>query len=747
MTSELRTTLSQLYVVNGQRQSHAPGVLAVEKTPRSAARGRGQDRLYILAELHGETYDKDDLLRQMVEITAQAYYDTPGSVTGGLREGLNAASSILFHRNADTPYEGHLLGGIVCAVLRGNECLVGQIGPAVAHVAHGGKMERYPASSPWLDKVAGGEEASASALGLSRFVEGNFFRCEVEAGDVVILTGVELARRASVAAVGAAVIQQPVDVALGGLAKLGGEARFSALLIGIDAVAVAPQPAKAKGPEVKPPARDVDWADEPEYEEPEVISRPQRKAAAERGPSPKSESPLAKFWRSIDLPRLLGSLGKALAALLALLWSSLSTLWWNILPGDRGKQPPSRRPAKAEGKGEAAPGSNRRKILLGVAITIPLLILLVVGVTYLQKGQAREQQFNDLVQKARTNYQQATSSGDESAAISLLKEALELLDKAEEIKPGESETALLRREIEDRSDKVNKVHRLVWFAELHTYGDEGTALGRVLLSGVDVYVLDRGLGRIYHHQLNEAGDGLRPDEGNPAVVTQGQEIEGKAISRLIDMTWVQAGGGRQTSDLLALAEGPALLEYNPTWGITPLPIGGTESWKTPLRTGSYFGNFYVLDPGAGQIFRYLPTSTGYGDSPQGYLPEPNPLPPDAVVDMAIDGHIYLLFADGTIRKFLGGEPVSFEIGGLSEPLKKPVAIYTAPDEQGRYIYIADAGAERIVQIDKDGQLVQQFKSSNGKQFADLRGLYVDEIGGKLYFTGGNRLYLTSLPTN
>jgi hypothetical protein len=759
--SDLKTTLGQLHIVSGQRQEQAPGLLAVER-PRQSTREHRQDRLYILAEIQGEPYDKDDLLQQMSEAASQTYYNAAGSITSGLQEGLNAAGAILFQRNLDNPYEGRLVGGMVCAVLRGNDCFIGQTGPAVSYVAQRGEMTRYPASSPWLDVLASGEDESPAALGLSRHAEVNLFRCEVADGDAIVLAGGELARRASGAAISAAVIRQPLTAALDGLAKLGGGADFSALVVEITAAGALPERAKpgeapkkeaipaatARREEPKKEAIPAVTArrEEPRYEEPGVIVRPQRKAAARPGALSRILALFGGFWRAANLPRLLGNMGKALLALLALLWHGLSTLVRRILPGDWEKRP-ARRQAEAGGRREKDTAAIRRKLLLGVAIGIPLLILLIVGGVYLQKGRAREQKFGELVQGARARYEQAATTGDTTTARSLLKEALNLLGQAEEIRADEAGTAVLRREIEDKADEIDKVRRLVWFAELQTYQDAGSQLGRVLVTGVDIYVLDSGLGRVYHHVLNEAGNGLRPNEANPTLVSRGQQVEGATVNGVIDMTWVQAGGGRQTSDLLILGEGGILLEYNPTWGITTLPIASADLWQTPVRVGSYFGNFYVLDPGVGQIFRYLPTTDGYSNPPQDYLSKPNPVSPGDIVDMAIDGHIYLLFADGTVRRLLSGEPVSFELSGLDEPLQTPVAIYTAPDEEARFIYIADAGARRVVQIDKDGRLIRQFKAAGGEQFADLRGLYVDEIGGRLYFTSGNKLYLANLPAN
>ena len=117
------------------------------------------------------------------------------------------------------------------------------------------------------------------------------------------------------------------------------------------------------------------------------------------------------------------------------------------------------------------------------------------------------------------------------------------------------------------------------------------------------------------------------------------------------------------------------------------------------------------------------------------------------VDMAIDGAIYVLHQDGRIQKFVGGQPEEFQITGLDEPLKNPTAIYTSLDEEVQYLYIADAGNKRIVQLSKDGQFIRQLKPrvEDGIVFDNLQSLYVDEIGEKMYVLSGNSLYAPNLP--
>jgi hypothetical protein len=60
------------------------------------------------------------------------------------------------------------------------------------------------------------------------------------------------------------------------------------------------------------------------------------------------------------------------------------------------------------------------------------------------------------------------------------------------------------------------------------------------------------------------------------------------------------------------------------------------------------------------------------------------------------------------------------------------------------VYVADAGASRIVQLNTDGALVRQIRTT-GDAFDALEDLSVDERNGRLYVTSGGKLYAVRLP--
>lgn len=405
----------------------------------------------------------------------------------------------------------------------------------------------------------------------------------------------------------------------------------------------------------------------------------------------------------------------------------------------------SEHPRQAGMKAQPQSSNIPWKLLRNVAIAIPILVALVVGITYIQQGRMQEAEYQELITSAQSRIEQAKElKGTE--ALGLMAEAENALIQAEQIKQNQPAITEMRQQIAAEADRVSNVQRLDVIPQLRQYTDEGTNTSKIVLQGVELYVLDKGNDRVYHHRLNSENEGLLPDDQSVLIAARGQSIDNIQVEELLDMTWMPTGGSRQTSDLVIL-NSSGLLEYNPNWGITTAVVAAREALKLPVAVDSYFGNFYVLDPQANALLRFLPTVDGYSAQPQNYFTTNQPVDLTNAVDMAIDGAIYILYKDGRIAKFLGGQPADFNLTGLDQPLSNPVSIFTKPDEEVQHIYVADAGNQRIVQLNKDGSFVRQLKPGVGipVNFANLQEIYVDEIGGRMYILDNNNLYMATLP--
>lgn len=484
-----------------------------------------------------------------------------------------------------------------------------------------------------------------------------------------------------------------------------------------------------------PPAAEDD---RPEMEAhsvaPEVTYRPAMPNDNQTGTS---SSPVQKIAKGI----MMGVL-----TIIALLAKAVKGIFGIFVPGGDSDHRPRQAGAQAQHQARSA---STLKLLRNIAIIIPVLVILVVTISYLQKGRIREAEYNEFVTTAQQKFEQAQAV-DTTAALGLMTEAETLLVQAEEIKQEQPEIAELRQQMAAHTDKIGNVQRLYLMPQLRQYSDAGTNTQRVIIQGLDVYVMDAGNDRIFHHQLDDLGEALQPDDEASVIITaRGQTIKDIDVGDLLDITWMPTGGNRQTSDLVIL-NSTGLLEYNPNWGITTSALAAGETLVLPAAVDSFFGNFYVLDPQASKLLRYLPTNDGYSAAPESYFAAETNVDLTNAVDLAIDGAVYMLHKDGRLTKYLSGLPVEeFSVTGLDIPFKNPVSIFTAPDEEVQHLYVADAGNQRVVQLNKDGSFVRQFKPPVGEavSFANLQDIYVDEIGGRMYILDSNNLYLTTIPAS
>jgi hypothetical protein len=143
-----------------------------------------------------------------------------------------------------------------------------------------------------------------------------------------------------------------------------------------------------------------------------------------------------------------------------------------------------------------------------------------------------------------------------------------------------------------------------------------------------------------------------------------------------------------------------------------------------------------------QIWRYKPEGDTYPHQPEPYFATPPSRGLREVLDMAIDGYIYVLYGDGTVEKFLGGEPQQFEIRGVPGGLGQVTGFAVDPNGSG-IVYVADPGNRRIVELGPDGQFGAQLRA--GDAFGALEALAVDEADGQLYVLEGGRLHVAALP--
>ncbi len=771
MTDEITTVIGQLNIVDGKWQNEALNQVAVREPKSADSLGAGKGDLFVLTEVLGSVADLNILEQKLAETIRDSYYLARGSITASLRRALQTANEQLYQRNYQYPVEERVVGGAVILVMSQENVFAAQVGPAALFTVSNNHVQRYPAKTIWLDEANSAQtDQDDPVLGVSPLVEPALHHLEVSPQDTLILADSNLVNQIPPDKIANAVLNHNVKTAIKNLGKTAKNQDCSALVLTV----VGESPSsfttlKNSTSEQLSKFLPSKESPLPPTDEPFTAtsistsvtsSNPLQKLiamvgglkpadkATETKPEPKEAKLLGQQTKepsataqpgANSISKILQNLGMGLVMSMAFLATGLRTIFSAVLPGSGQRQAGS----------QATQSSDNPipwKPMLAIAIAIPLIVGIFMTISYLQNNRLQETTYTNLVAGARTKFEQVKTITDTNKAMGLMAEAEKSLLEAEKIKASQPEIAELRLQMASETDKIGKVQRFYYLPQLRQYTDNGTILKSILVQGVDVYVMDTGTNRIFHHRLNDLGEGLLKDNETVLLVQQGQVVNDIKVSNLIGMVWMPSGGNRQTSDLLILGS-TGLLEYNPNWGITTAPLANNNLLVKPVAIDSFFGNFYLLDPPANKLLRYVPTSEGYGAPPESYFPADQPIDLSQAADFAIDGAIYIIFRDGRINKFASGRPVNFILTGLDKPLKNPTAIFSAPDEIVQYLYIADAGNQRIVQLNKDGSFVRQFKprADESVSFANLQDIFVDEIGGRIYVLDSNNLYMGNIP--
>jgi DNA-binding beta-propeller fold protein YncE len=300
-------------------------------------------------------------------------------------------------------------------------------------------------------------------------------------------------------------------------------------------------------------------------------------------------------------------------------------------------------------------------------------------------------------------------------------------------------------------DGLNKATTFFYYPLLYDFAEAGSRPTVVAARGNEVYVLDSGLHRLYKFLLNETRDQLQPaptrmptpaPTPNPVVMRQGDERGAIVVGEMADIFWGTAGAGRTSTGLLTLTAQKQVVEYVPSRGINVLAIAAAPGWEEATLGESFNGNLYVLDAKANRILKFAPTGEDFKTPPIDYVSPGVRVDFGGATGMAVDGFVWVLLADGTIMKFDGGNPVAFDKRGIDTPLKKTVAIVAQQNSPS--LWVADAGNRRIVQFNKTGEYVRQYKPDDPRVMSDLRGFAVDETAQRFYWLNGTRLYLGTL---
>jgi hypothetical protein len=705
MAFDFEALVGHLYVVGGRSISTVPSGALVEVAPRRVARGREADTFFTLVLTSGDTPAPAAFYEQMARLGAERYFGSTGSVTSGLRDVFTTLNQDLVEHNESSrrKYEANML----CAVLRGDDLILGKVGSGMALYRHFGDTLAFPAN------FSSDEVLFGPPLGVQPIPDVKMSSYKVAHGTRLImadehLAELDLARMTT--ALGAvdigAVLTDFKDLVTTRVTLMAVE------FVPADAPSPLPVQVAESTTKVTPPKRSTQevavTGDISEFPEPNVGER------------------LGDAAEGVEIRARRGVGGLALG--LARGVGSVNKVFDRIMP----------QPAEGQRSWLATTKAT------GIAVLLPIVIVLVV--LFLWLTSAGETAFELCVEQAMNTADLARSINpdDINGVLAAWGAVLVQVNGCDELRSGDSSVGdptlvNLTREGQDIIDRLSSVERRE-AAALESFPN--ATLTQVILQGLDLYVLDDQNKLVYRVTLNNDGRGIVTNSRVPIPgMRLGAAVSEFTVGDIIDIAWSEEG-----NSLLALDNTGVLIACSPQFlqRCDAQRVQGSETWVGPVSITIWQERIYVLDPGANQVWRYEPSGGTYPNAPTEYFSGEGRPDIRAVVDFAIDanGAVYILFSQGTISKFISGElqPFGFSDFPEGQPLTSADALYLNRNPVAQNLYIVDRAHRTIYETTHAGTFMNSYRAYDENQFAALTNVIEDTSQQMIYALSGNSIF-------
>jgi hypothetical protein len=704
MPFEYEALVGQLYVVGGRSISTAPPGALVEVAPLNAARGREADTFFSLVLPSGDALAPSAFYERMAQTAAEHYFESTGSVTAGIRETIEYLNRNLLEFNESHPdktYEANLL----CAVLRGDDLILGRVGSGVVVYYHQRKCETLPAD------LANDEALFGPPLGVQKMPEVKLSRHRVANGTRMILADANLADFTGVQ-LSEAVETDDISLAIVAFKEL---ARLQLSLLAIEFV--PPEGSVPASVAVREGASTYEIAEAQRQEAAKSKGRQTDTLSAAR------RNPLGKTGEQLVERSQLGLARGASAAARGLSLSNRTIEHYFGSPSESKRRFPI-------------------PLATGLVILLPVLVVSVVVALWISSSgeSAFEQCLNDVL-----TYADSARSAEQSSPnnrIQLWNAAYTKGAECQTLRPNDASVGTIMAEAQLNIDNINRVDRRQ-ATQLQPV-IPGAILDRLILNGLELYMLDKTHGIVYRSSVspeNGLAYSLRPTPIES--MSTDAEVDGYIIQDIVDIAYSD-----QDSAITLLTSNGVMVQCQSglIQDCSAQELLNFEWWESPIRI-TFFNeraNFYVLDPAANQIWRYEQASGEYVNPPVPYFDGTNAQTVNITnaVDFSIDsdGLVYVLLSDGNIQRYASGEIQSFVYTDIpeSQTLNSAQSMFINDAPVDRGIYLADRQNRTIFEFGLGGTHRATYRIEQEDWFNSLSGVAAStEI---IYTISGNSLF-------
>ena len=596
----------QLQSRGGKEIHHINGVL-VEHAARSTHRHRQGDLLGLFLSFSGDHHYLDQEINDLVKTASGIFFHTQGSVTNAIQNVVEDLNKRILDRNLDRGYEGVQADGSVnISVLHNSWLFMGQVGNAHTYAIGSDRFERF-----------GEDGESTEKLGRSKRIQPRLYQCELQAGDLILLSPQAHASWKAYYLSGSTEMTMPqVKRRLQNqLIK-----DFSVLAIkaeeGSGKVRAGEWEIEAGEPEIAEQQKSQTDSSENEIE----IS----KGILSSGIEPRSgtsveydeihlEKSIPKVEEILENTEIRVNIGETeqnhsvqfgtfegtkgtegqpskLIIMLARGWMRGKTLRAKLQLFLRRIQ---RRVAPER---SSLQGGVSNTWMVAMAIAIPMILIFSSSTIYSRFG--KEEQYKIFFDEAQDNLLQVETEADQVKQFALWKDILVLTTQAEEyLVTNESRQLFL--EAQSIVDEMDLAARLEFRPALTQFFPEGSSISRIKASSSGVYLLDSTSGNVLRIYLNTKGFYQLDEEFRCTPGSYGLA----SVSKLIDFEILPANS--ENYKIMAIDQEGNLLYCQP--GEPPdsrtlsIPTGG---WSKIIGTAYTNDILYVVDGGTSMVWVY-----------------------------------------------------------------------------------------------------------------------------------------------
>jgi len=355
------------------------------------------------------------------------------------------------------------------------------------------------------------------------------------------------------------------------------------------------------------------------------------------------------------------------------------------------------------------------------ALTLVLTVVLVTTLLLLQNKRTEDvviQQASETLHDARTKVDAAETAliyDNRDQARNLLTAAEQQTADLSQNDIYTEEVASLAAQIQTIQDRLQRVTRIT--------ADNLTTVG----SFADV------LGNTTPSTLHKIGDTLYTfNPTTNAIIALSEDGSTTSETDTTSGIGFLSGGIAHTADksIIYTTDAPGIALFDAKTGeLQPQEILFSSEEPELGHIAAYGSRLYAYDGSKDNIYSFTKSLRGYGSGVPWVTDDS--FPTATITSLAVDGSIYTLHQDGSLRQLFKGETADFTAEPVDPPLSNATRIVT--DDTMTNLYVIDVPQRRVVVYDKDGTLLNQYVIDTA---TDLRDVIVSADETQLYILDG-----------